>query len=162
MFRNGGSSGGTDAIALIAEKYFHVKLSRAIMATDTLTVLAGLLVYGLNSVLVGLISVFLMTLTLNWVMNIYGGVQARKFEIISDKYDAIARDVHLKLNRGTTVFDVTGGYTGHEKKMLMVIVSEDQYNRVKEIIDEHDPGAFVIISEAKDVNGEGFTFEPRM
>ena len=46
--------------------------------------------------------------------------------------------------------------------MLMVIVSEDQYNGVKQIIDKYDPSAFVIISEAKDVNGEGFTFEPRI
>ena len=162
MFRNGGSSGGTDAIALIAEKYFKIKVSHAIMVMDTITVLAGLYIYGLNSVLVGLISVILTTLTLNWSMNIYGGVEAKKFEIISDKYDLIAEDIHNIVSRGTTVFDITGGYTGNEKKMLMAIVSEDQYQLVKEIIDRHDPGAFVIISEAKDVNGEGFTFEPRI
>ena len=51
---------------------------------------------------------------------------------------------------------------GNEKKMVMAIVSEDQYQQVKEIIDKHDPNAFVIISEAKDVNGEGFTYEPRI
>ena len=162
MFRNGGSSGGTDAIALIAEKYFKVKVSHAIMVMDTITVLAGLYIYGLNSVLVGLISVFLTTLTLNWSMNIYSGVEAKKFEIISDKYDLIAEDIHNIVSRGTTVFDITGGYTGNEKKMLMAIVSEDQYQQVKEITDKHDPSAFVIISEAKDVNGEGFTYEPRI
>ena len=55
-----------------------------------------------------------------------------------------------------------GGYTGNKKKMLLAVVSEDQSNQVKQIIDKYDPEAFVIISEAKDVNGEGFTFEPRM
>ncbi len=162
MFRNGGSSGGTDAIALIAEKYFHIKVSHVIMAMDTLTVLAGLYIYGINAVLVGLISVFLMTLTLNWTMNIYGGVQAKKFEIISDQYEAINADIHNIVERGTTILDVMGGYTGNKKKMLMVIVSEEEYNKVKEIIDKHDKNAFVIISEAKDVNGEGFTYEPRI
>ena len=162
MFRNGGSSGGTDAVALIGEKYFHIKVSHTIMFMDSMTVLAGLYIYGLNAVLIGLISVFLMTLTLNWTMNIYGGVQAKKFEIISDKYEAISEDIHNILERGSTVLDVTGGYTGNRKKMLLVIVSEDEYNKVKQIIDKHDPKAFVIISEAKDVNGEGFTYEPRM
>ena len=162
MFRNGGSSGGTDAIALIGEKYFHIKVSHTIMFMDSMTVLAGLYIYGLNAVLIGLISVFLMTLTLNWTMNIYGGVQAKKFEIISDEYEAISEDIHNILERGSTVLDVMGGYTGNRKKMLLVIVSEDEYNKVKQIIDKHDPKAFVIISEAKDVNGEGFTYEPRM
>ena len=162
MFRNGGSSGGTDAIALILEKYFHIKVSDVIMMMDALTVLAGLYIYGLNSVLIGLVSVFLMTIAINYTMNIYGGVEAKKFEIISDKYDLIAKDIHEILKRGSTVLDVTGGYTGNEKKMLLVIVSEDQYNDVKQIIDKYDPTAFVIISEAKDVNGEGFTFEPRI
>ena len=162
MFRNGGSSGGTDAIALMAEKYFHVKTSSVIMMTDALTVLAGLYIYGLNSVLIGLVSVFMTTIAINYTMSIYGGVEAKKFEIITDKYDLIAKDIHEVIERGTTVFDVTGGYTGNEKKMLMVIVSDDQYNDVKQIIDKYDPKAFVIISEAKDVNGEGFTFEPRI
>ncbi len=162
MFRNGGSSGGTDAIALILEKYFHIKVSDVIMMMDALTVLAGLYIYGLNSVLIGLVSVFLTTIAINYTMNIYGGVEAKKFEIISDKYDLTAKDSHEILKRGSTVLDVTGGYTGNEKKMLLVIVSEDQYNDVKQIIDKYDPAAFVIISEAKDVNGEGFTFEPRI
>ena len=162
MFRNGGSSGGTDALALIAEKYFNVKVSNAIMFMDSITVMAGLYIYGLNSVLIGLISVFLTSIALERTMSIYGGVQAKKFEIISDKYEEIAKDVHVILERGSTVLDITGGYTGNKKKMLLVIVSDDQYSAVKDIIDKHDPTAFVIISEAKDINGEGFTYEPRI
>ena len=162
MFRNGGSSGGTDALALIAEKYLHVKVSDAIMFMDTVTVLAGLYIYGLNSVLIGLISVLLTSVALDRTMNIYGGVEAKKFEIISDKYQEIAEDIHGIMERGSTILDVTGGYTGNRKKMLLVIVSDDQYSAVKEIIDRNDPTAFVIISEAKDINGEGFTYEPRI
>ncbi|MBQ1307012.1 MAG: YitT family protein, partial [Erysipelotrichaceae bacterium] len=122
MFRNGGSSGGTDALALIAEKYLHVKVSDAIMFMDTVTVLAGLYIYGLNSVLIGLISVLLTSVALDKTMNIYGGVEAKRFEIISDKYQEIAEDIHGILERGSTILDVTGGYTGNRKKMLLVIV----------------------------------------
>lgn len=162
MFRNGGSSGGMDALALIAEKYFRIKVSSAIMLMDTVTVMAGLFIYGLNSVLIGLISVILTSIALEQTMNVYGGVKAKKFEIISDRYEEIASEIHGVLDRGTTVLDVTGGYTGNRKKMLLAIVSDDQYSAVKEIIDRNDPTAFVIISEAKDINGEGFTYEPRI
>ena len=162
MFRNGGSSGGTDAIALILEKYFHVKASTTIMIMDALTVLAGLYIYGLNSVLIGLISVFLLTFALERTMNIYTGIEAKKFEIISDKYEKIAEEIHTIIERGTTVLDVVGGYTGDRKKMLVVVVSDDQYQAVKSIIDKNDPNAFVVISETKEINGEGFTYEVRM
>ena len=162
MFRNGGSSGGTDAIALILEKYFHIKASTTIMIMDALTVLAGLYIYGLNSVLIGLISVFLLTFALERTMNIYTGIEAKKFEIISDKYEQIANEIHTIIERGTTVLDVVGGYTGDRKKMLVVVVSDDQYQAVKSIIDKNDPNAFVVISETKEINGEGFTYEVRM
>ena len=162
MFRNGGSSGGTDAIALIIEKYFNIKPSKTIMIMDAITVLAGLYIYGLNSVLIGLISVFLLSMALDRTMNIYTGIGAKKFEIISDKYEVIADEIHNVVERGTTVLDVTGGYTGDKKKMLVVVVSDDQYQAVKSIIDKNDPNAFVVISETKEINGEGFTYEVRM
>lgn len=162
MFRNGGSSGGTDAIALIVEKYFGIKVSRVMMVMDAITVVAGMFIYGLNSVLIGLISVFLMTFAIEQTMSIYGGIIAKKFEIISDKYEDISEDIHEIVERGTTVLDVTGGYTNDKKKMLVVVVSEEQYSAVKTIIDKHDSNAFVIISDTKDVNGEGFTYEVRM
>lgn len=162
MFRNGGSSGGMDAIALIVEKYLHVRVNRVIMVMDTLTVLAGLYVYGLNEVLIGLLSVFLMTTAMERVMFIYDGIEARKFEIISDNYEEIAAHIMEHVERGVTVLDVTGGYTGDKKKMLVVVVSEDQSAMVKNIIEQYDPKAFVVISQTKDVNGEGFTYEPRM
>lgn len=162
MFRNGGSSGGTDAIALIIEKYFGIKVSKVMMVMDAITVLAGLYIYGLNSVLIGLLSVFLMTFAIERTMSVYGGIVAKKFEIISDKYEEISKQIHEELERGTTVLDITGGYTNDKKKMLVVVVSEEQYSQVKNIIDQNDPNAFVIISDTKDVNGEGFTYEVRM
>ncbi len=162
MFRNGGSSGGTDAIALILEKYFKVKVSRTIMIMDGLTVLAGLFIYGMNAVLIGLISVYVLTLTMERTMNIYNGVTAQKFEIIFDHYEEISKEIHEVVERGTTILDIEGGYTGDKKKMLVVVVSDDQYETIRNIIDKYDRNAFVIISETKDVNGEGFTYEVRM
>ena len=162
MFRNGGSSGGMDAIALIIEKYFKIKVTYTIMFNDALTVLAGLFIYGLNNVLIGLISVYLTTFALERTINIYRGIEAQKFEIISNKYEELNKAIQEKLDRGTTLLNAQGGYKNHDRKVLMVVVKNEQFNDVKQIIDEIDPNAFVIISEIKDVNGEGFTYEPRL
>lgn len=162
MFRNGGSSGGMDAIALIVEKYFKIKVTYTIMFNDALTVLAGLFIYGLNNVLIGLISVYLTTFAMERTINIYRGIEAQKFEIISNKYEELNKAIQEKLDRGTTLLNAQGGYKNHDRKVLMVVVKNEQFNDVKQIIDEIDPNAFVIISEIKDVNGEGFTYEPRL
>ena len=162
MFRNGGSSGGVDVIALIMEKYFRIKVSVSVRIIDALTVIAGLYIYGLNSVLIGLISVYLMTFAMERTINMYQGIVAQKFEIISDKYEQINEAILKKVDRGTTIIDVVGGYSNQDRKLLVAVVSNDQSAQVKKLIDDVDPNAFVIITETKDVNGEGFTYEPRL
>ncbi|MBO7677668.1 MAG: YitT family protein [Erysipelotrichaceae bacterium] len=162
MFRNGGSSGGVDVIALIMEKYFNVKSSNTVMVVDALTVIAGLYIYGLNSVLIGLLSVYLLSFSMERTINIYRGIEGKKFEIISDKYEKINEAILKKIDRGTTIIDATGGYSKQERKVLMAVVSDEQLSEVKKVIDEIDPDVFVIISDVKDVNGEGFSFEPRL
>ena len=162
MFRNGGSSGGVDVIALIMEKYFNIKPSNTVMVIDALTVIAGLYVYGLNSVLIGLLSVYLLSFSMERTISMYRGIEGKKFEIISDKYEEINEAILKKIDRGTTIINVEGGYSHQERKVLMAVVSNEQLSEVKKVIDEYDPDAFVIISDVKDVNGEGFTFEPRL
>ncbi len=162
VFRQGGSTGGMDVPPLIIEKYTNFKASQCIMVFDSITVLAGLYFKGLNSVLIGLISVYFTTMTMEKTIELYGGIEANKFEIISDRHEEISKEIHVRLNRGTTLVDAEGGYTHESKKMLMVVVSDEQFSIVKEIIERIDPNAFVIVSETKDVNGEGFTYEPRI
>lgn len=162
MFRNGGSSGGVDVIALIMEKYFNVKPSNTVMVIDALTVIAGLYIYGLNSVLIGLLSVYLLSFAMERTMSMYRGIEGKKFEIISDRYEEINEAILKKNDRGTTIITAQGGYSHQERKVLMAVVSDEQLSEVKKVIDEVDPDAFVIISDVKDVNGEGFTFEPRL
>ncbi|MBQ1566334.1 MAG: YitT family protein [Erysipelotrichaceae bacterium] len=162
MFRNGGSSGGVDVFALIMEKYFNVKPSNTVMVIDALTVIAGLYIYGLNSVLIGLLSVYLLSFSMERTISMYRGIEGKKFEIISDKYEKINEAILKKIDRGTTIITAQGGYSHQERKVLMAVVSDEQLSEVKKVIDEVDPDAFVIISDVKDVNGEGFTFEPRL
>jgi len=162
IFREGGSTGGMDVPPLIIQKYFHIKATTSIMILDALTVLAGLFIYGINNVLIGLISVYLTAFALDKTSQMYGGISAKKIEIISDSYEEISKEIHSVLERGTTYIEAVGGYTNEKKKMIMCIVSDDQYNIVKEIIEKHDKKAFVIVSDTKNVNGEGFTIAPRL
>jgi len=162
MFRNGGSSGGVDVIALVMEKYFHIRPSNTVMVVDALTVIAGLYVYGFNSVLIGLLSVYMLSFAMDQTINMYRGIEGKKFEIISDKYEEINEAILKKIDRGTTILNGVGGYSHQERKVLMAVVSNEQLSEVKKVVDEIDPNAFVIISDTKDVNGEGFTFEPRL
>ncbi|MBR2787781.1 MAG: YitT family protein [Erysipelotrichaceae bacterium] len=162
MFRNGGSSGGVDVIALVMEKYFHIRPSNTVMVVDALTVIAGLYVYGFNSVLIGLLSVYMLSFAMDQTINMYRGIEGKKFEIISDKYEEINEAILKKIDRGTTILNGVGGYSHQERKVLMAVVSNEQLSEVKKVVDEIDPNAFVIISDTKDINGEGFTFEPRL
>ena len=162
MFRNGGSSGGVDVIALIMEKYFKIEPNHTVMVVDATTVIAGLYIYGLNSVLIGLISVYLLSFAMERTINMYRGIEGKKFEIISDRYEQINEAILKKIDRGTTILKGQGGYSHQDREVLMAVVSNEQLSEVKDVIDEIDPDAFVIISDVKDVNGEGFTFEPRL
>ena len=162
IFRQGGSTGGMDVIPLIIEKHFKLEASKGIMILDAITVIAGLFIYGINSVLIGLISVFFTSFTMERVINLYNGVEARRVEIISDKYVEINNDIQNLVERGTTIIDGKGGYTNNDKKILLVVVSSDELEKLIKIVNNHDSSAFVIISEVKDVHGEGFTIEPRL
>ena len=162
IFRQGGSTGGMDVIPLIIEKHFKLEASKGIMILDAITVIAGLFIYGINSVLIGLISVFFTSFTMERVINLYNGVEARRVEIISDKYVEINNDIQNLVERGTTIIDGKGGYTNNDKKILLVVVSSDELEKLIKIVNNHDSSAFVVISEVKDVHGEGFTIEPRL
>ena len=162
IFRNGGSSGGADVPILIMEKYLGISASKGIMIMDAITVSAGLFIYGLNDVLIGLISVFFTSFTMERVINAYGGIEAKKVEIISDKYEMMIPRIHDELERGTTILHGKGGYTNDDKEVLMTVVFNNQLEDCKKIIRDIDPEAFVIITDATDVNGLGFTFEARL
>ena len=76
-------------------------------------------------------------------------------DIISDKWEEINRDI-LSLDRGTTIVEVTGGFTGRKRKMIKTMISKNQYLTVIDIVKKHDPEAFVAISSTHEVFGEGY------
>ena len=158
VIRQGGSTGGMDIPPLIVSKYTGIKPATTILVTDTLSVLAGAWIYGLPAVLLGLVSVYVSSMSIDKALSANNGIQAMEVRIISHAYQDISREVHTKLDRGSTIVPVVGGYKQEERVMLLVVVYPNQYDELLSIINKYDEKAFVIVNETKDVHGEGFTY----
>ena len=118
----------------------------------------GLFTYGLEAVLIGLFSVATSSYVINMILT-FGAQSCKSVQIISDQYVQIMGRVHDELDRGSTLLDATGGYTGEKRKVLLVVIDNKQYNRLIRLINEVDPKAFVITTDTKSVHGEGFSLE---
>lgn len=156
-FLGGGSTGGTDVIALSICKIFkRVKSSIAIFIVDASVIIVGLIVIkDLVMTLLGIISVFVSALVIDKIF--VGGSKALIAQIVSDNYEEINRLVIERLGRTTTIVDATGGYSGDKKKMIVVSLTMRQYTELKNIINQTDKTAFVTVHIAHEINGEGWT-----
>jgi len=162
VIKQGGSTGGMDIPPLILQKFFNIDPSKGIMVTDALTVLAGFYAYGFESILLGLVSVFVSGVAINKILNAYKGVPGTQIQIISDKYEEINNAIMDEIGRGTTIINGQGGYSKEEKHIILLVVSDDQLDDVMNIIKRYDENAFTITSEAIDVHGEGFPYSVRI
>lgn len=160
-FRHNASTGGTDILCLLGEKYLGIPVSTGVMVSDSIITIAGLLTYGLQDVFLGIIYIYASSLAINKVMIPKSG-EAVALYIITDKFTEINEYIHTGLSRGTTVLEGRGGYTGNEKNIILTVVSKNQYVTLSDYIEKIDPYAFVIVSDAKEIKGEGFTYEIRV
>lgn len=158
VIRQGGSTGGMDVPPLIVSKLTGIEPAKTILVVDAVTVLVGAAVYGFPAVLLGLVSVYASSVAIDKTLSLNNGIQAKEVRIISDKYQEISEDVHRFLDRGSTIIEARGGFHGDPRPMLLVVAYPNQYNELLDIINRHDKEAFVIVTETKDVHGEGFTF----
>ncbi len=160
-FRHNASTGGTDIIALVANKYFGIQVSSAMLASDGVITLLGLLTYGLQDVCLGMIYIYASSMAINRVM-VPKTDEAVALYIITSKKEEVSDYIHNILSRGTTLLQGKGGYTNEEKDIILTVVSKNQYVRLSNFIEKTDPYAFVIVSDAKEIKGEGFTYEFRV
>ncbi len=158
VLKTGASTGGMDIPPLIIHKLTGIKLSTLVLITDFLTVLLGLVVYDLNSVLLGLVSVFTTSTAISKVLTLNGTV-SKAVQIISNQYEDILKEIDAQLSRGATLLPAYGSYTKEEKRIILCVVSERQYGSLIEIVNDIDPSAFIITTDATDMHGEGFTYD---
>ena len=158
VIRTGASTGGMDVPPLIIHKLTQVRIGTLIMIVDGLTVFLGLYTYGLSAVLIGLISVFSSSYAVNRMLSIGEGARGKQIEVISPAWDSITDDVTHTLNRSATIVDTVGGFLRNENKMLLIIVDNQQYGKLLDIIRRHDPRAFVVTTDVSDMHGQGWTY----
>ncbi|MBQ8303055.1 MAG: YitT family protein [Clostridia bacterium] len=157
-FLGGGSTGGVDIIAFIICKYVKKwKSSTIIFIVDATAVILGLFVIGdLIHTLLGVVSAWICAMVIERIF--IGSGQAFTAQIVSDKYEEINLAVREEIKRTTTMFSATGGYSGQPKTVLSVTFTMRQYADLMNVIKRIDKTAFVSITRAHEINGEGFTY----
>ena len=153
----GGSTGGSDIISLlISRSHEHLSVGRLIMIIDIIIVAANSIIFrDLSAALYTAIAMYLSGVVIDSVM--YGANIATVAFIVTKKTDEVTKALLEMLDRGVTILNGTGGYTGAPQSVLICAVSRRQLTALKRHIWQSDPNAFVILSEARDIIGAGFT-----
>lgn len=157
----GASTGGMDIPPLIVHKYTKIPISTLFLISDAFVVGLGLLSYDLPRVLIGFLSVYATSLAINKMM-LLGGQKCKSVSIISPHTDEIIQLISDRLHRGCTVTKAVGGYTNEEKEMILVIISDNQYHQLIDLMNEIDKNAFIIVTDTTAVHGEGFSIQVRV
>jgi uncharacterized membrane-anchored protein YitT (DUF2179 family) len=154
VFRGRGTTGGTDILARLAHRYLGLGIGQTLLALNVLIFAAAGFIYGAEAVMVALALAFVSARTLDTVQA--GFSVSRQAMIVTNHPDAVRETISANLGRGVTVLEGRGGFTGEPRPILWVVVAAHEVVRLKRRVAEADPRAFVAISTAQEVLGEGF------
>ncbi|MDP4276638.1 MAG: YitT family protein [Bacteroidota bacterium] len=155
VFTANGSTGGTDIVAMVINKYRNVTLGRVMLYCDLCIISCSYLIFhSFEKILFGLTTLIVMTYLVDFVVN--GVRQSVQFLIISKKYDEIAHRINTEIIRGVTVLDGAGFYSQTPTKVLMVLARKNESAKIFRIIKQVDPNAFISQSSVIGVYGQGF------
>lgn len=153
----GGTTAGTTILARIANKYLDVSTAYALLFFDLIVVAISLTVLPLSKALVTVISLYIGTKVMDYVIE---GLNTKKaMTIISSKPKEVAKAIDEQVGRGLTILDGHGYYSREEKDVLYVVVAKTQVTRAKRIIKKIDKNAFLVIHDVRDVYGNGFLID---
>lgn len=155
VFMGNSSTGGTSIPTKILHKYTPLSLGVAMTIVDGIVVLTGFWAFDMDSVLYSIIALLVISYVVNHMMT--GFQSSNNIMIISEQSQAIKESITKTANRGVTEIPIYGGYTGHEKRMLMVTALSIEVPTIESLIQEIDPTAFIIIMPASQVMGRGFS-----
>lgn len=155
VFMQGGSTGGTDIIALIINKYRNISPGRIMLWCDVLIIGSSWFVFQSPEKLVyGLVSMWAVSHTIDTLLD--GAKQSTQMFIFSERYNEIADFINVETNRGLTVIDGTGWYTKKNVKILMTVVRRKETGGIFRMIKQIDPEAFISLGSVMGVYGKGF------
>jgi uncharacterized membrane-anchored protein YitT (DUF2179 family) len=153
-----GSGGGLDILSVILLKRFSIRIGTTVMAFNCTLMLACLFRFNLEIVLYTLIYLFVTTQLINLVVT--GLNQRKAVMVISPKWQEIAREIMDNMQRGVTIVDGEGGYTGQEQRILYSVITFQELSRFKEMVLQQDPEAFMVVAETLEVMGKGIGNQP--
>ncbi len=154
IYRGRGTSGGTDILARIIAHYRGIPISQTYMLTDALVMFTAGLVFGWENALYAVAMLYITGLTAETVLQ--GARVVRTAFIITGQPEAVSQGILHELQRGLTRIDGQGAYTGAARAVLYCVVSRAEVERLKVIVADADPAAFVVIGQAYEALGEGF------
>lgn len=155
VIKAGATTGGTDMLAAII-RYISPKMpiAKIMMMIDVVIILSGWFVFGSMKAMYAMIALVISTKVITMVLE--GMHYARAAFIISEHHEEIAKEIMSKIPRGVTGINVTGKYTQENKEMLFVIVSQKEITKMRDLVKQIDEKAFVIITDVREVLGQGF------
>ncbi len=156
VYASAATTGGIDIVAkLLRRRYPYINFGTLMLWLDGVVVLSFALIFRkYDSAMYAIICMFIMSKVIDLVL--YGPASSRLCYIISESSDAVTKALTDKLNRGVTLLHGVGAYSGREKQVLLCVVKPQQIVEVRKLVREIDVKAFLIVSDARDVYGEGF------
>jgi uncharacterized membrane-anchored protein YitT (DUF2179 family) len=154
VYRAGGTSGGSDILARILNKWRGIPMTQSYLMVDTVVILSAGFVFGWSKALYAMITLYVSGLVAETVLE--GGGTVRTAMIVTNKPEDVSARVIEELERGVTYLEGRGAYTGNSRPVLYCVVSRAEVVTLKTIVHEIDPEAFMVIGVAHEALGEGF------
>lgn len=156
VFKCGATTGGADIIVkLLRLRYPHIKTGRLFMMFDiSVIALSGILFHNIDAALYAFIGIFVMSAVMDMVL--YGQDEAKMVFIISEKAELLAEKILVDVDAGVTFLSGRGAYSKKEKDVIMCVIRKSIYPKVEEIIKDTDADAFLIVTHANEIYGEGY------
>lgn len=154
VYRAQGTSGGSDILARIVNRWRGISMTQSYLITDALVILSAGFVFGWQKALYALITLYVSGLVVDATME--GSGTVRTALIVSDRAEEISRRIMLEMERGVTVLEGAGGFTNEVRPVLYCVVTRSEVQQLKTIVNEADPRAFMVVGAAYEALGEGF------
>ncbi len=155
VFSQGGSTGGTDIIAMIINKYRNISPGKVILYADVIIITSSFLIFkSIEKIVYGYVTMAVTAYAIDLLLT--GAKRTVQLFIFSKKHEKIAEKIASDVHRGITLIDGTGWYSKQESKILMVLVKKQESNNLLRIIKDIDPDAFISVNSVMGVYGKGF------
>lgn len=163
VLKNGGSTGGVDNLQAIFLKYFNMPYSISLIIIDGCIVVIGsfylqtTLVSQLQMIMYGIVTVIVSGYVIDNI--VFNGFNVRSAYIITNKAEDVKQEIYRSLGRGVTEVYTKGGYSSEDRMMLFCVLKTFEFNKLRSAVQRIDSSAFIVVTRAAEVHGEGFTFD---